>query len=98
MQSEIAIDTARMLPSLTGEIPVEAKLRENTGNLGRLLFRKLNPNPVANNFSQLEKPRRFASQERQQLPRFKRAVCIPPCKINSAVSYGVRLFGSALES
>ncbi len=92
------MNPARMLPSLAGHIPVKTKLRKNTGDLGRLLLRELNPNPLANHFRQFKEPRRFPAQQHQQPFRFKRAVCVPPRKINSQSFFDVQLFGSALES
>jgi hypothetical protein len=47
--------SARVLPNLPPAIPMKAKLRKLGGHVARLLFSKLNPNPLADNLAQLPK-------------------------------------------
>jgi len=67
----LADRTARVLPSLPGVIPVEAKLGQNAGDRRGLLVRELNPNSLANHFGNLEEAGRIAAEERQQLLGFE---------------------------
>jgi hypothetical protein len=46
---------ARVLPNLTPPIPMESKLRQLRRHVARLLFLKLNPNPLADNLAQFPK-------------------------------------------
>ena len=49
-QAELA---ARVLPTLAGAIPVEAKLRERLAHGGRGLLAERNPNPLPDNLGHL---------------------------------------------
>ena len=63
-QAELA---ARMLPTLAGAIPVEAKLRQSLANGGRGGFAERNPNPLADNLGHLPQAAVLLLQHRQNL-------------------------------
>lgn len=90
-----------MLPGLAGIVPMEAKLGQNASDGGGLLVCELNPNPLANNLSNIKKARCFATEQRQQLLGVKRAIRPPEGEVDLRSVFrflnGVRLFGLALE-
>ena len=50
---------------------MEAKLRQNTRDAGWLLFRELNPAPLADDFDKREELRGFAFEQFQQMLRIE---------------------------
>ena len=74
---------------------MEAKLGQNAGDRRRLLVGELNPDPLANHFGNLEKARRIAAEERQQLLGFQRTIRPPEGEINLRSVFSAQLFGSA---
>jgi hypothetical protein len=60
-----------MLPRLAVVVPMEAKLRQNTRDAGWLLFRELNPAPLADDFDKREELRGFAFEQFQQMLRIE---------------------------
>jgi hypothetical protein len=54
---------ARVLPNLPPAVPMEAKLRQLRRHVARLLFLKLNPNPLADNLAQFPKSRRLVVEQ-----------------------------------
>jgi hypothetical protein len=89
-----------MLPSLPCLVPVKTKLRQDTGDFNRLLVRKLNPNPSADDFRQFKETRCVAPKHRQKRFGVERLINSASCKVNSrqASFPSAQLFGPALES
>jgi hypothetical protein len=88
---------ARVLPCLPGVVPMEAKLGKNAGDRRGLLVGELNPNPLPNHFGNLEKARRIAAEQRQQLLGFQCPICPPEGEVNLRSVLSAQLFGSAQE-
>jgi hypothetical protein len=73
---------AGMLPKLTPVVPMKAKLRKLCRHITRLLSVKLNPNPLADDFTQLPKARRFVIEHVQDSRGGKSAIVKSLPKIN----------------
>ena len=57
--------SARVLPDLALVVPMKAKLRQSPRNLGRLLLREGNPNPLADNFGECVETGGFGAEPGQ---------------------------------
>ena len=66
--------SARMLPDLAAVVPMEAKLREFSGDLAGLFFLELNPNPIPNHLGNFPKFRGLGLQKLQNPRQRQRAV------------------------
>ena len=73
---------ARVLPNLPPPVPMKAKLRQLRGHVARLLFLKLNPNPLADNLAQFPKARSLMVEQVNDLRCGKSPVLKSESEIN----------------
>jgi hypothetical protein len=73
---------ARMLPNLPPPVPMKAKLRQLRGHVARLLFLKLNPNPLAHYLAQFPKARSLMVEQVNNLRCGKSPVLKSESEIN----------------
>jgi len=76
---------------------MKAKLRQFRRHVARLLLRKLNPNPFADNLAKFPKARRLVIEHVQNLRCRKSAIVKSPLEINPMQFFRIALCGPVLE-